>query len=301
MKIYHYLLVLISLTFLVSSCDSSSSTSAVNPDDPTIVDIAGNSQTLSTLSAALVDANLAGALSGSGPFTVFAPTNNAFDALPEGLLESLTIEQLGEILTYHVLDFEVGAASLQPQQSVPTINGGELFIEASATSVTINGSSSVTGADVLASNGIIHIIDTVLLPDAFGNVVENAQKRYFLSSLVDAVIAADLADALSDPDTEFTVFAPTNEAFNAIEDVVAGLSIEELTEVLLYHVVDSRALSGNLQDGQTITTLGGQDLTVGIANGVVTINGSAVVTSADNDGANGVIHIIDAVLIPSFE
>lgn len=301
MRLYHYLLAMISLAFLVSACDSSSSTSAVDPDEPTILDIAVADDNFSILVGALVDANLDGALDGAGPFTVFAPTNDAFEALPEGLLESLTTEQLSEILTYHVLEAEVGSGALQPEQIVGTLNGDDLFIEAEGMNVTLNGNASVTTADVLAANGVIHVIDTVLLPDAYGNVVENAQKRFFLSALVDAVVTADLAGVLSSPDAEFTVFAPTNDAFAAIEDVVAGLSIEELTEVLLYHVVDARALSGDLQDGQTITTLGGQDLTVGIADGVVTINGSAVVTSADNDGTNGVIHVIDTVLIPGGE
>lgn len=298
MKLYHYIIAIISLAFLVSACDSSTSTSAVDPDEPTIVDIAADDDNFSILVNALAQANLVGALEGAGPFTVFAPTNDAFEALPDGLLASLTDEQLTEILTYHVLEAEVGSAALQPQQSVATLNGEEIFITAQGMNVDINGNSSVTTADVLASNGVIHVIDQVLIPDAFGTVVNNAQKRYFLSALVDAVVAADLAGALSDPDAEFTVFAPTNDAFAAIQDVVDGLSIEELTEVLLYHVVDARALSGDLQDGQTITTLGGGELTVGITEGVVTINGSAVVTSADNDGTNGVIHVIDSVLIP---
>lgn len=298
MKLFQYILAIISLAFLASACDSTTSTSAVDPQEPTIVDIAVEDDNFSTLVGALTQVNLVGALEGAGPFTVFAPTNDAFDALPDGLLASLTDEQLTEILTYHVLEAEVGSAALQPQQSVATLNGEEIFITAQGMNVDINGNSSVTTADVLASNGVIHVIDQVLIPDAFGTVVDNAQKRYFLSALVDAVVAADLAGVLSAPDAEFTVFAPTNDAFAAIQDVVDGLSIEELTEVLLYHVVDARALSGDLQDGQTITTLGGGELTVGITEGVVTINDSAVVTSADNDGTNGVIHVIDSVLIP---
>jgi len=298
MKSLQYLISIIAFAFLLSACDSGTSTSAVDPQEPNIVDIAAENEDFSILVDALLQTNLAGPLEGNGPFTVFAPTNNAFNALPNGLLDSLSDEQLSEILTYHVLETEVGSAAIQPEQAVVTLNGEELFITAQANTVTLNNSSTVSTADVLASNGIIHIINQVLLPDNYGSVVDNAQKRYFLSTLVDLVVELNLAETLADPDASFTVFAPTNEAFAEIAGDTENLSPEELTDILLYHVLDTRVLSTDLQGEQTVTTLSGDDITVILNDGVVTINGNSIVTSADNNGTNGVIHVIDTVLLP---
>lgn len=273
----------------------------VDPTEPNIVDIASSDDNFSILVDALVQTNLVSTLEGSGPFTVFAPLNSAFENLPEGLLASLTDEQLSEILLYHVLAAEVGSAALQPTQTVETASGEEIFITVQGGNVLVNGSAAVVDADILASNGVIHAIGNVLIPDSFGSIADNAQKRYFLTALVEALVATDLVGAVADPDAELTVFAPTNEAFDAISDVAAGLTTEELASILLYHVVDMRVLSTDLQGEQTVPTLNGQTIDIVVENGVVTINGSATVTSADVNGTNGVIHVIDEVLLPDAE
>ncbi len=298
MRYITFAVTIISLLFFLQACDSDSSSSVVDPGEPNIVDIASDDENFSILVDALLEADLAGTLSGTGPFTVFAPTDDAFNALPAGLLDQLTEEQLTEILTYHVLEGEVGSAALDPEQVVLTLSNGELFIVAEGGDVVLNGSSNVSTADIIASNGIIHVIDEVLLPDAFGDVVDNAVKRYFLSELVEAVIATGLTDALVDENAELTVFAPTNEAFAEIADLVDELTMEELTDVLLYHVIDSRVLSSDLQGEQTVETLSGDTITITVQDGNVMINDNAMVTSADNDGTNGVIHVIDSVLLP---
>jgi transforming growth factor-beta-induced protein len=295
--VYLFMPFVLFLSFTACSDD----TATVITEDPTILEIAGSNDNFTILVDAVVNTGLDATLAGSGPFTVFAPTNDAFEALPEGLLASLTDDDIRDILLYHVLGAEVSAGALQPTQSVLTAAGGEIFITVDANGVTVNGNSSVTAADLFASNGVIHVINEVLIPDALGTIAANAQKRYFLTELVDALVATDLVGAVADPEAELTVFAPSNEAFEAIADVAAGLTPEELANILLYHVIDARVLSGNLQGEQTVTTLNGQDITITVQSGVVSINGQATVTSADVDGTNGVIHVIDSVLLPPGE
>ncbi|MDX1618314.1 MAG: fasciclin domain-containing protein, partial [Balneolaceae bacterium] len=264
--------------------------------DPNIVDTAEELGNFTTLVGALDQTGLKTTVQYTGPFTVFAPTDDAFNALPSGLLGSLSGEQLAEILQYHVISGTVASGDLSAMQAPSTLTGENIFITADG-SVTVNGSSSVVTADVTASNGIIHAIDEVLLPNKFLNVVQIASKRYDLTSLVSAVVEADLASTLADPDAEFTIFAPNNEAFEGVD--TSGLTQQQLTEILTYHVVGARILSGDLSDGQTATTVNGADLTISIDGGTVSINGdAAIVRTVDLEGTNGVIHIIDGVLMP---
>lgn len=145
---------------------------------------------------------------------------------------------------------------------------------------------------------MVHAIDEVLLPNEFLNIVQVASKDYDLSTLVQLVSDQGLVPTL-EGDGPFTLFAPVDTAFAAISETLAGLTSEQVTEVLTYHVIASKALSGDLSDGQTIETFQGEDITVAIdASGTVTINGSVNVTSVDIEGTNGVIHLIDGVLLP---
>jgi transforming growth factor-beta-induced protein len=265
-----------------------------------IVQIAANSPDFSILVNAISAAGLAETLDNGGPFTVFAPSNAAFNALPEGTLESLTQEQLTEILLYHVLGANVLSGDLAPTQSVETLSGEQVFITTTGTGVQVNGSAGVFQADVVATNGVIHAVDTVLLPDAFNDVAGIAIKRYFLSTLVGAVVQADLVGALQDPSATYTVFAPTNDAFASLPaGTLESLTIEQLTNILLYHVVDTRILSTDLADGTyELTALNGDTIDVVVSGDSITINGNAVVQNADLNGTNGVIHTISNVLLP---
>lgn len=291
------LLTLFLAAALFPAACSDDSTNTSDTRDPSIADVVVDDDQFSTLLNALQSTGLDGVLDEDGNFTVFAPTDEAFESLPEGTLESLSPEQLEEILLYHVLGNEVLSGQLDTEQSVETLSEEDIFIVAGGSGVTVNGTASVISADVEARNGVIHVIDNVILPDAYGTIVDNAVKRYFLSSLVEAVIEADLAETLSG-DGPFTVFAPTNEAFAEIEDIAAGLSVEELTEVLLYHAVDAQVFSSDLQPTQEVTTLSGESITVEVADGAATINGSSNISTVDIEGVNGVIHIIDEVLLP---
>jgi transforming growth factor-beta-induced protein len=292
-------LFVLAFALMLNAC-SDDSTTGSDTQDPSITEIAALNAQFSTLVGALQATGLDAALDGDGEFTVFAPTNDAFAALPSGTLESLTEEQLESILLYHVLGAEVFSGQLNAQQTVGTLNGEEIFITAGSGGVSVNGTASVTSADIEARNGVIHVIDGVILPDAYGTIVDNAIKRYFLSALVDAVIQADLVDALLG-EGPFTVFAPTNEAFAAIADVASGLTVEELTDVLLYHVIQGEVLSSDLQPSQQVTTLNGESLTIEVSGGSATVNGSSGITIVDIQGTNGVIHVIDQVLLPPSE
>ncbi len=293
---YKFFFTILLASVFLAACSDDTPTSP-DPDEPTIVEIAADNEDFSILVDALVSTGVVSTLEQPGPFTVFAPTDDAFANLPDGLLESLSDEQIAEILTYHVLGLEVFSTDLEAQQAAPTLAEQDIFITVTG-AVSVNNSAQVTNADVIASNGVIHVIDEVLIPDTFGTLVDNAMKRFDLSSLVDAVVATGLTDALTDPDAELTVFAPTNEAFAEIADVIDELTAEEITDILLYHVIDARVLSTELSGEQNVTTLNGEQITITVNADGVMINNAAKVTDADVNGTNGVIHIIDTVLIP---
>ncbi|MFN1834041.1 fasciclin domain-containing protein [Balneola sp. MJW-20] len=265
----------------------------------TIVDAASKRYFFSTLVGAVVDAGLAGALSDmEANYTVFAPTNEAFANLPEGLLASLTTEQIAQILQYHVIDAEIFAGDLSAEQRVDALTGGSVYVTVGSNGAFVNGRAEIIATDVDVNNGVIHAIDEVILPNDFLNIVQIAQKNYDLSSLVTALTDAGLASTFTGTD-EYTVFAPTNAAFEAAADLIATLSAEQVADVLTYHAAAGRALAGDLSDGQTIPTVLGEDITVSIdGEGNVTLNDSVNVTRVDLEGTNGVIHVIDGVLVP---
>merc|ERR1719189_2190338 len=198
---------------------------ALSSDAPNIVELAQSVDDLSTLVTAVVAGDLVETLSSPGPFTVFAPTNEGFGALPAGTVDTLlkpeNKAQLVDILTYHVLPAEVESTDLKVFQSVQTVEGKNLHVVRLGDQVRVGASLSdadrkkVIAADNMASNGVVHIIDGVMLPpaklaDAEPNIVELAQSVDDLSTLVAAVVAGDLAETLSSPGAN-TVNGPTNE------------------------------------------------------------------------------------------
>merc|ERR1712137_840668 len=242
-------------------------------DEPrkNIVELAQSVDTLSTLVAAVVAGELAETLSSPGDFTVFAPNDAAFAALPAGTLESLlkpeNKDQLVDILTYHVLPSQVLSTDLKFFQRVDTVEGKKLHVasvplggHAKLVKVGSRLEATVIGADNLASNGVVHIIDTVMLPPADvlqvqdepkKNIVELAQSVDTLSTLVAAVVAGELAETLSSPGN-FTVFAPNDAAFAALpagtlESLLKPENKDQLVDILTYHVLPSQVLSTDLK------------------------------------------------------
>jgi len=260
------------------------------PEPKDIVDTAVAAGNFTVLAEALGKAGLVDALKGDGPFTVFAPTDDAFAKLPDGTLDKLTKEELTAILTYHVVASEVPSSAVKAGP-VKMLSGISAFLGTEG-GVTING-AKVTTPDIEATNGVIHVIDTVILPP---NLVDAAKLAGGFSTLISAVGTAELGEALSDPEATLTVFAPTDDAFAKLPDgTVAGLTKDQLANILKYHVVAAQVLSTELTAGE-VTMLNGGKVTVDLTDGVK-INESKVVL-ADVVTTNGVIHVIDTVLLP---
>lgn len=262
---------------------------------PNIVDVASDAGNFTTLVDALVQTGLDEALQGAGPFTVFAPTDDAFSSVD---LSGLSEDQLAEILQYHVISGNIASGDLTPPQTAEALAGGNLFVTAENGDIIINNNATVTTPDVGASNGTIHVINQVLLPNQFLDIVQIAQKDFNLTSLVTALSNANLVSTLKG-DGPFTVFAPTNAAFEEASSTIESLTENQVAEVLQYHAAAANLLAGNLSDGQTITTVQEEDITVNIdSEGNVTLNGSVNVVEVNREGTNGVVHIIDSVLVP---
>jgi len=274
-----------------------------------IMDIARATPVLSTLVTAIETAGLSSTLKGDGPFTVFAPTNAAFDNLPEGVLNDLLANPtiLAQVLQYHVVAGKVMSGDVTTG-SVPTLlEGASLDVTVSGSDITINGLSNVIGPDVEASNGVVHLIDEVLIPPTIelpkDNIVEIAQATPELSTLV-AVLTKfpDLVTALSGEGT-YTVFAPTNDAFVALLEAIGQSSADDVPEsvlrtILEYHVIATAAvMSGDLSDGQTAEALSGEEISVAIDESGVFISG-AEVALPDVEASNGVVHVMNDVMVP---
>jgi transforming growth factor-beta-induced protein len=293
----------------VTSCNKDEDPQPENPiEKKSIVEIASGDENFSILVEALVKADLVTALEGDGPFTVFAPSDDAFEMLFTDLgvsgIADLSAEALKPILLYHVVGASAKSSALSTGyfESLNTTNPGNLgasiFIE-TGNGVMINGGTKVSTADIEASNGVIHVIDKVLLPPS---VVDFAISNPDFSILVEAVVKAGLVDALS-AEGPFTIFAPTNDAFEMLFSAlevsgIADLSAEALTPILLYHVVSGNVNASQVSTGMVPTLKEGSELSIVVSEMGVTINESSKVVAVDVQGTNGVIHVIDKVLIP---
>jgi uncharacterized surface protein with fasciclin (FAS1) repeats len=287
------------------------------PAAQTIVDIAAGDERFSTLVAAVQAAGLAETLSSEGPFTVFAPTNEAFEALPEGTLDNLLLpenkQQLTDILLYHVVPGKVMAADvagMNGQMADTALEGQQISIQADMGSVTLNESVNVIETDIEASNGVIHVIDSVLLPPSGEteagmetmDIVDTAVADGRFTTLVSAVQAAELVDTLKG-EGPFTVFAPTDEAFAALPEGTLDTLLmpenkQQLTDILLYHVVPGQVMASDVAGLTSATTVLGEDATIKVEDGRVFLNENVEVIITDIETSNGVIHVIDSVLLP---
>lgn len=272
----------------------------------TVVDIVVNSEVHNLLEAAVLEADLAETLSGEGPFTVFAPTDDAFIALAEALTlapeDLLALPELADILLYHVVGATALSTDLSDGQMVTTLNGADVTVTINEAGIFINDAQVIV-ADLVATNGVVHVIDAVLTPPVPTNTVVDIIVNSDIHTILEAaVLEADLVGALSG-EGPFTVFAPTDEAFAALAEALGAtaadlLALPELTDILLYHVVGATAFSTDLSDGQMVATLNGAEVEVSIeCDGSIFINDAQVIL-ADIEADNGVVHVLDAVLLP---
>ena len=251
-----------------------------------------------SLVAAVIEAELLETLQGEGPFTIFAPTDQAF--LDAGIdLSSVEKAELRDLLLYHVVSGEVASTDLSDCMTATAFNGQPLAFTV-GDSVLVND-ATVTSPDVATSNGIIHVIDSVLSPsDAPNDATRTAVCTGEHTSLVAALIQAEL-DATLQEDGPFTIFAPTDEAFTnagidlAVLDTPEGK--EQLSDILLYHVHAGTILSTDIGEGMTLQMVNGKNATLSLLTGIDGAN----ITSADILTSNGVIHVIDKVIIPQAE
>ncbi len=329
MKTRIQLIIILCLSFFTISCSNDDDDVPVQLSN--IVEAAQATTDLSSLVAALVqaDAGLVELLQTNGPFTVFAPTNQAFSDLLDALGDDYssladfdTAEEkmlLADILKYHVISgVEALSSDLSDEQTIDTALQGESITISLDGGVFIVDATDVD-AEVIApngivSNGVVHIINKVLLPESVvnglrPNIVELAQSVGDLSLLVDALIQVDagLVDLLQ-TEGPFTVFAPTNQAFadlldtlgddyNSLADFDTPEEKTLLADILKYHVVSGiAAYSTDLSEGQMIETAQGESVTVSLTGGVFIDD--AEVTGANNAAQNGVVHIINKVILP---
>ena len=309
------LTLLIGLPLFTLSC--SDDDDDMGTKDKNIVEIAQQTPELSTLVDALVATNLTDALSGDGPFTVFAPTNEAFAKIPADELNNIIANPalLTALLQYHVVSGDVKSTDLSNGPVQTLLSGQTIDVNVSGGGVTLNGSSKVTNADIDASNGVIHIIDEVLMPEDFysmslAQIVAGSPDHTILLSALSKPELSDLLAAASDPTADLTVFAPTDAAFEGVLAALGKTSIDEipvgvLKEIVTYHILGGAVTSDQLTNGDVATLLPGipggpefETVAVDITDGAK-ING-ANVTAADLKAINGVAHVVDAVLLPSY-
>ena len=298
---------------------------ALMTPDLDIVQNAVHANNVTTVVAAVKAAGLVDTLESAGPFTVFAPTNDAFAKLPAGTVDTLVKPEnkatLTDILTYHVVAGRYTSADLTDGLVLKTVEGKTLtFHKDAAGHITINGKAMVQTADVISRNGVTHVIDTVLSPadgkyadvgvEVGGalmvrtlDIVDNAVNAGNVTTVVAAVKAAGLVATLKGAGP-FTVFAPDNAAFaklpaGTVETLVKPENKATLTDILTYHVVAGRYTTNDLYDGQILTTVEGKTLKIHKVGAQIWINGSAMIETPNVISSNGVTHVIDTVLMPS--
>jgi uncharacterized surface protein with fasciclin (FAS1) repeats len=276
-------------------------------DESDIVSTAVAAGQFGTLASLLQAADLVDTLKTPGPFTVFAPTDAAFAKVPKATLDALAADpaKLKAVLLYHVVQGSVPASEVVKLTSAKTLNGASVAIKVQDGSVFLNG-AKVVAPDVKASNGIIHVIDSVLLPPAAAapaqNIVKTAIAAGQFKTLASLLQKAGLVKTLQSG--RWTVFAPTDAAFAKVPKATLaelGKNPALLKKVLLYHVVKGAVPASKVVSlsGKSVGTVAGSPVQIRISGGKVFLNGSSRVTKTDVNASNGVIHIINKVLIPS--
>jgi len=256
-----------------------------------------------TLASLLQKAGLVDTLATGGPFTVFAPTDAAFAKVPKATLDALAADpaKLKAVLLYHVVPGRVTAADVVKLTSAKTAEGRSLGIKVVNGSVFVDG-AQVTTPDVEATNGVIHVIDSVLIPKeatAPKTIVQTAVAAGSFKTLASLLKKAGLVGTLQGKGP-FTVFAPTDAAFAKLpKATLAALAKNKakLRSVLLYHVVKGNVSAAKVVTLRSAKTLNGKAVSIRVNGGNVLVGGARV-TTADVKASNGVIHVVNKVLIP---
>jgi transforming growth factor-beta-induced protein len=292
------LLAVVALATATLGATASASTASRSAGDKNIVQTALAAGQFNTLASLLTEAGLVDTLSSGGPFTVFAPTDAAFAKVPKATLDALAKKPalLKSVLLYHVVPGSVTASDVVKLSSAKTLAGSSVLIRVNKGSVFVN-QAKVTTPDVMASNGVIHVINKVLIPPK--NIVATAQAAGKFSTLTALLKKSGLAGTLAKKGP-FTVFAPTNAAFAKVSKAtLASLAKNKakLRAVLLHHVVKGQVTAAQAMKLRSAKTLDGKSLKIRVKGGKVIVGG-ATVTKADVLASNGVIHVVNKVLVP---
>ena len=293
-------LLALPLAFAATACDDDDGGPTAIEEDRNVVQVAQDAGSFNTLLAALDAASLTGALEGEGPFTVFAPSDDAFAAIDSEVLNDLLsdTELLAAVLTYHVVPGRFAASDVVGLDTAPTLNGKAVDISVDGGTVFVDG-ATVTATDIEASNGIIHVIDRVILPEPIADIVQVARGSATFNTLLAALEAADLTGALKG-EGPFTVFAPTDDAFAAIDPEVLDdllADTELLAAVLTYHVLPGLFPAENVVTLNEAPTLNGAHLPISVDGGSVKVDDANVIAT-DIEATNGIVHVIDQVILP---
>lgn len=300
-KIITIMTISLSVAFGLISCDDDNdSMDMIVEPTQNIVELA-LANGFDNLAAALVRADLVDALQGDGPFTVFAPTDAAFDALLSAIgqtsIDDVPIPVLQQILLYHVIGTSV-SSDMIASGDVPTLSGEAVSLT-NTSGIRVNGTAVISPFDVVATNGIIHTVNDVLVPPSIApfvnSVLEPAYFNVNFSKLIASAAKANLVDALLNT-PNLTIFAPDNMAFEAAGIEPADTDEAILAAVLTYHVVGAKVMSSEIP--MQATTLNGNMINFSLTGSGNYINGNTEITAVDIESGSGVIHLIDNVLLP---
>ena len=273
----------------------------------TVFDVIAASESHTTLETALITAGLDVALNGNGPFTVFAPSNDAFANIPAADLENLldNAAQLNAVLLHHVHGGDLSAQEViaMDGMSIETLNNDQLMVTLNGSTVMID-MATVTATNLIADNGTVHVIDMVLMPETLTTVFDVIANSENHTQLENAILTTELDDALNGVGP-LTVFAPSDDVFDELTEVALQALLnntELLSSILLHHVHSGELMAADIltMDGMTISTLNDDELTVSISGQTVKID-MATVTTPDLTAINGVVHVIDMILMPEID
>ncbi|WP_410510269.1 fasciclin domain-containing protein [Methanosarcina hadiensis] len=292
--------LIILLLLSVAACTGS----AQEEETTTILDVIEDNESFTIIALALNDSSLNTVLTGNETHTVFLPTDQAFEDMSEDAFEELTAdpEALEQVLLYHVVNGTLTAENLTNVSNVTTLQGSQLPVNVSDEGIFV-GDAEVIQADITADNGVVHVIDKLLIPPegpaTENDIIEAATQEGNFTTFLLAIGAANLTEDLKG-EGPYTIFAPTDEAFNALPNGTIEALLNDtgtLTETLHYHMTDGRLMAEDLASVTNITTHTGEELPVNVTEEGVFV-GNARIVVQDINASNGVIHAIDAVLIP---
>jgi len=291
--------------FMFTACDDDSSVDPTPPiEDPNIIEAAEDDGDFTILLELAEEAGIIDVFA-SEELTVFAPTDDAFNAISDEVLESFDATQIIQILEFHLVEGAVASGDIAEQQDTESVQGELLLLQNDGSDVVVNGSANVTTANIEASNGMIHVIDEVLLPSQIRLAREQPNFIDALASdgnfdvLLERLKQAELITTLQFLGP-FTGFPPTDDAFNALPDgTLDDLDAAQIIQILEFHLVEGTIPSGDIAEQQDTESVQGEDLLLQNDGSDVVVNGSANVLIANIETSNGMIHPIDELLLPS--